>query len=419
MEVPSGASKVVIPFTQQPLSSPLVAYINATPTSGYAPLTVSFAGSASGGTPPYYYNWQFIGFTLPGQYVNQTFTEATDYPITLMVSDSASGFAEANITIHVEAVPFTIDPTASPNNGLTPLAVTFNANPTGGAVPYSWNWYIANSDYPITTESFSHTFTTAGFFPVQLEAFASGSQQRASGWANVTVDSSVPLSANLSVSPLLGVAPLTVTASGSGANADPPYSYSWTFGDGTNAVGATITHTYDQPGSYDIVLTVTDSEGHTATSSEMVRAIEVLKGTAMATPANASSGTVISFSGTASGGVPPYAYTWSFGDGTGSTGQNVSHSYSVAGNYTVVFCVNDSAREMACGGHTLVISASAGALTLIPGLSATEGFLLIGALAAVVVIVGVILTVRRRRAAPVGPPAQAEAPGEGEPPTAP
>ena len=42
-------------------------------------------------------------------------------------------------------------------------------------------------------------------------------------------------------------------------------SYAWTFGDAGTAAGPSITHTYAQPGSYPVTLTVTDGVGNTTT----------------------------------------------------------------------------------------------------------------------------------------------------------
>ncbi len=52
---------------------------------------------------------------------------------------------------------------------------------------------------------------------------------------------------------------------------------------------------------------------------------------------------VVNFTGSASDGVPPYVYAWTFGDGSaGGAHQNVSHEYSTYGQYVVNLTVYDS-----------------------------------------------------------------------------
>jgi hypothetical protein len=50
-------------------------------------------------------------------------------------------------------------------------------------------------------------------------------------------------------------------------------TFSWGFGDGTSATGATASHTYAQPGSYGVSLTVTDNSGGRATTTSTVTLI--------------------------------------------------------------------------------------------------------------------------------------------------
>ncbi len=51
---------------------------------------------------------------------------------------------------------------------------------------------------------------------------------------------------------------------------------------------------------------------------------------------------VVSFNAVVSGGTPPYAYDWDFGDGGSSTQRNTSHTYREAGNYSASVTVTDS-----------------------------------------------------------------------------
>jgi hypothetical protein len=50
----------------------------------------------------------------------------------------------------------------------------------------------------------------------------------------------------------------------------------------------------------------------------------------------------IEFKGNATGGTKPYNYSWDFGDGNNSYGQNVTHNYSKNGTYIVNLTVVDN-----------------------------------------------------------------------------
>jgi PKD domain len=72
-----------------------------------------------------------------------------------------------------------------------------------------------------------------------------------------------PPTVHLTVTPLSGLAPLTVTANAAGsASVNGIASYVFDFGDGTpRAWGATASHTYCRVGHYQLSVTVTDSVG--------------------------------------------------------------------------------------------------------------------------------------------------------------
>jgi len=83
---------------------------------------------------------------------------------------------------------------------------------------------------------------------------------------NYAISATLPLSrlpmAVASASPLTGIAPLTVQFSSTGSQ-DPDggvLSYSWTLGDGTTSTAANPQTIYSYPGTYNAMLTVTDTE---------------------------------------------------------------------------------------------------------------------------------------------------------------
>ncbi|HEY8456743.1 MAG TPA: PKD domain-containing protein [Actinopolymorphaceae bacterium] len=116
-------------------------------------------------------------------------------------------------------------------------------------------------------------------------------------------------------------------------------SYKWTFGDGATATSAAPTHTYDQPGTYTVTLTVTDNSGKTGTKSAE---ITVTDATELAAKFSVScEGLECSVDGRSStdpsGGIT--SYEWTFGDGATATGATASHTYALPGRYPITLTV--------------------------------------------------------------------------------
>ncbi|MDZ7292062.1 MAG: right-handed parallel beta-helix repeat-containing protein [candidate division KSB1 bacterium] len=78
----------------------LSASIDASPTSGPIPLTVNFNGSAYGGTPPYFYSWNFGNNNSSNQQNPQyTFTAIDSHVVKLTVTDAQSNKTTTSTTI--------------------------------------------------------------------------------------------------------------------------------------------------------------------------------------------------------------------------------------------------------------------------------------------------------------------------------
>ena len=106
---------------------------------------------------------------------------------------------------------------------------------------------------------------TALFLLLSIVGCSSG------GGGGSSVEAGAP-AARFSVSQVSGVTPLLVLldASASSDSDGQIVSYQWSFGDGQSGSGVSIGHTYTAAGSYNVVLTVTDNEGKTNTTSRVI-----------------------------------------------------------------------------------------------------------------------------------------------------
>jgi PKD repeat protein len=150
-----------------------------------------------------------------------------------------------------------------------------------------------------------------------------------------------------------------VQFSGSASEGVPPYTFTWDFGDGDSATGQNPTHTYQLPGTYDVILTVSDSMGNMDT--DLAKAY--ITGEPPEDPiANANGpyeGIInqpVDFTGSAAGGTSPYSFSWDFGDGDTSSEQNPSHTYTATGTYDVALTVTDDNGKTDTDTTTVTIS---------------------------------------------------------------
>ncbi|MGO2053535.1 MAG: PKD domain-containing protein [Glutamicibacter sp.] len=123
-------------------------------------------------------------------------------------------------------------------------------------------------------------------------------------------------------------------------------SYAWDFGDGATATGVTATHSYAEPGDYQVELVVTDSAGAT---DQRTRSVSI---TAPPEPNRApqaafeatANGLTVDLDGSTSSDPDgdALAYEWTFGDGSQpATGQSTSHGYAAPGTYQIGLTVTD------------------------------------------------------------------------------
>ena len=155
-------------------------------------------------------------------------------------------------------------------------------------------------------------------------------------------------SADLGAFPITGPAPLKVSFSD--LSMGQPTSWAWDFGDGGSSTDQDPMHTYGQPGSYTVTLTVADDAGFEDTLVEpdyiTVTAPAAPVAHFSAEPRSGRSPLTVAFEDWSAGG--PTSWTWDFGDGGASTEQEPAYTYWSSGRYTVSLTVGNL-----FGSHTL------------------------------------------------------------------
>jgi hypothetical protein len=127
--------------------------------------------------------------------------------------------------------------------------------------------------------------------------------------------------------------------------------YRWMFVDTIPLTlnGSTPTYSFLSPGSYTVVLNVTDFAGNYAVDAVEIRVnLEKIKPIAYAGVdqiADVNSILTIDGSGT-SDNTGIVSYEWNFGDGTNGTGKIVTHAFSAPGTYTIILTVKDASGNI-------------------------------------------------------------------------
>jgi PKD repeat protein len=120
-------------------------------------------------------------------------------------------------------------------------------------------------------------------------------------------------------------------------------SRSWNFGDSASSTATNPSHSYAAPGTYSVMLTVTDNEGAADSVSKNVTVNAPGNQDPLADFAFSCSGLSCDFTDESSDPDGSIAsHSWNFGDSGSSTATNPSHSYAAAATYNVMLTVTDN-----------------------------------------------------------------------------
>jgi PKD repeat protein len=224
------------------------AQATANPTTGTAPLTVSFTATNrdSFGNTITRWSWSFgDGATSTLQNPSHIYQAGGTFQPALFATNNLGGTVGSGVPSITVTAP-TLAVNANPTGGTIPLTVQFTADSTdsGGSAITSWNWSFGDGATS-TLQNPSHTYwpaASSGYYPTLTAT-------NSHGFAINSYAPSIfvyPPTAQYTASPLEGAAPLAVQFNGPGVDSagNTITNWSWAFGDGATSALQNPSHTY-------------------------------------------------------------------------------------------------------------------------------------------------------------------------------
>ncbi len=163
----TATSQQTITVTSPPPPPSLTASFTESLSNSVVGQTVSFTGSASSGTPPYNYAWNFgDSSTGSGSSASHVYQTAGIYTVVLTVTDAAGQVASATNTVTV-TLPLSASFTYSPSNPAPLTNIQFTATATGGTAPYNYSWDFGDGTTG-TGAAATHSYLLPGTYTVSL-----------------------------------------------------------------------------------------------------------------------------------------------------------------------------------------------------------------------------------------------------------
>jgi PKD repeat protein len=257
---------------------------------------ITFTPSVNPSTGIVYARWDFGDGTIverksaegekPLDPIKHKYGKGGEFTVVYAVRDEANRETRATKKVTVtNEPPKNLDFTFSPASPQVNQVVTFTPSdkiedPDGDITKASFRWDFGDGSNPATTtgrQNVTHTYTRTGTFTVVLtvtdQGGASATVQKSIQVGEVTPPAPQPPTVtNLTADPAYPEAgkPVTFTATATAPAGDPVTKWKWNFGDGTpvqETTESTVTHTFQNPGTYTVSVQAQNSAGWSAARS--------------------------------------------------------------------------------------------------------------------------------------------------------
>lgn len=379
-------------------NQPPVCSLSADVPNGIGPLDVIFTitasdadGTVASGILNYGDGTSPVSITTPGASDTRSHTygsvlSLTTYNATWVVTDNSG--ATATSTQNVTVSPTPPPPPNQPpicalsqdrTSAVGPIDVTFTLTSSdadgtvaSGVLNYG-DGVSATITAPSASETRLHTYAAVASPTTYTVTWTVTDNSAATAFATrsvtITPAPPAPLSVVATASTNRDVVPLGIDFTASPTGGVGAYTYAWDFGDSIGtSTSRTPGYTYDTPGDYVAVVTVTDSAAHTASASIQITALPLpLTVVLTAAPPNGVAPLAVALAAIPAGGVAPYTYAWTFGDTGTSTTARPSHTYA-AGTFSAACTVTDSNSQTASSNLPIVVTAAPSSDETVPAI---------------------------------------------------
>ena len=274
------------------------------------------------------WDWNFgdMGATSTQQNPQHVYSADGTYNAELIVANAFGCTDTLN-----EAVLVQPQPIADFNNATVCAGNAVDFTNTSQGNPILFNWDFDDGSPVSTNENPTHTFATGGFYDIEFIA------ENNVGCADTLVEQievfTVPdVDFEADTVCLFDITNFTDLTQ----DPTPLLSWDWDFGDGNTSFQQNPSYIYQNPGTYDVALTVTNNNGCDSTINQDVIVSQVPE--ADFTVQTDCFGAPTQFTDQSTNN--PGIWLWDFGDGTTiNGGPNETHTYAAPGNYVVTLDV--------------------------------------------------------------------------------
>ncbi|TCJ12627.1 PKD domain-containing protein [Flaviaesturariibacter flavus] len=332
-----GMDTRTIDVTVQPNSVNLNLAVSSSQLAGCAPHKVMFYNSSPGGTA---FTWNFndppspnVNTTNPLDSIEHIFNAPGTYHVTLRGTNNCS-----DTTGFVDIVVYAKPTAAFTPSSLTACVgnpITFTNNSTG-ATNYLWKFINGTTVTTSSAQSPSVPFNAAGTYTVRLIAFNTnaGGTVTCTDSTQMDVTIGATQTGSMTVSGTSSAcAPFTVDFTN---NTTPNTSVLWNFADPASGAANTsslntVSHTFNNSGTYAVTLSVSTAGGCTFTSTRNIT-VGGPSGTLTYTGGYKCNGQGVQLDVAGAGAT---SYTWDFGNAVTqtTTAPSINYTYPSAGVY--------------------------------------------------------------------------------------